>query len=164
MKVESFKNRIREFFFREYLEKLKQKEREIDNEANRRLAEMVSRMDPLEPLMRKHSVVFSDEFERVEDDLDDKSRMMMAMWAYGQKRDPYQKRMIDWIVNTAGNEMLKSPARTNEDRGEILLWGKSQISNMILYRKEIGRLSVIYEEKLAELNGKDFDDEGKLLE
>lgn len=162
--VDTFKNRIREFFFSEYEEKLRQKEKEMNNEVNRRFAEMVSKMDPMEPLLKKYSVVFSEQYERVEDPLDERNRMTMAMWAYGQKRDPYQKRMIDWIINTAGNSMLKLPARTNEDRGEILLWGKAQISNMILYERELRRLSSIYEEKLAQMSGKEFDDEGKLLE
>lgn len=123
-------------------------------EINRRVAEIVSQMDPLYPLLKQYSVIFSEEFERVEEPLDEPSRIGMAMWAYGQKRDPYMKRMIEWIMNSAGNETMKRAPIT----AERTQYGRGQIANMILFRKEIGRLSTIYEELLGRSKGDDFDE------
>ena len=139
------------------VEKLKQ---EIDSKVNQRVAEYISKLDPLEALLRQQSVIFSDEFERVEDQLDEKSKFTMGMWAYGQKRDPYMKRMIDWVINTAGNETIKRAPITVERTQ----YGRAQIANMVLFKQELSRLSSIYEQKLIDMGGKVFDDEGKLID
>jgi hypothetical protein len=155
--VETLKNKIFGFFFRKQINDL---QKEINYETNRRVAEYISKMDPLEPLMKQQSVIFSDEFERVEDQLDANSKITMAMWAYGQKRDPCMKRMMDWVCNTVGNETIKRAPIT----AERTQYGRAQIANIVLLKKEIGRLSLIYEEKLVQMGGKNFDDENKLTD
>lgn len=161
--VESFKTKLLKFFAQDYFEHLRSKEKGIDEEVNRRVAEIVSRMDPFEPLLKEYHGIFSDYFERIEEDLDQAGKTSMAMWAWGQSRDPFMKRMIDWVMNTAGNTMLKTVTRSNEERGEVLMWGKAQIVNMILFKREMGRLAAVYEEILEGMKGDSFD-EDRLVE
>lgn len=121
--------------------------------ANRRYAELVSKMDPLEPLFKNLSIVYSEEFTRVEEKLDDKSQLGFMMWAYGTKNDRYFNFLVDWIINSHGNETLKRAPVTNERT----LYGRAQISSMVLLRAEVGRLSSLYEEKLEEMRQDKFD-------
>lgn len=162
--VDTFKTKILKFFAHDYFEHLQRKERDVDREINMRVAQTILKMDPFEPILKEFHGVFSERFEKVEENLSTRDQIQMAMWAWGQGKDPFMDRMIKWVMDTAGNEMIKSPARTNEDRAQILMWGKAQIANMVLFRKEIGRLSVLYEEILKERNGKEFDDGGLLVD
>lgn len=122
-------------------------------EANQRYAELVSRMDPLDPLFKNLSIVYSEEFTRVEEKLDSKGQLGFMMWAWGQSKDMYFNFLIDWIINSHGNETLKRAPVTNERT----LYGRAQISSMVLLRKEVGRLASLYEEKLEELREDKFD-------
>ena len=161
--VDTFKTKILKFFAKDYYKLIEDKEKILDQEKseielkiNQRVAEIVSHMNPLEVFLAEHNVILSEYYERVEDRLSEQSKLSIAMWAWGQKRDPHMQRMMDWIINTAGNQMLKSPARSNEERGEVLLWGKAQIANILLLKKELGRLASIYERHLNP--DKDFDE------
>lgn len=122
-----------------------------------RVAKIVGQMDPFELIMKEFHGVFSDAVERPDEKLDNRSRIMLWMWGYQQKNDPSFKYMSEWVMNTAGNQMAKAPARSNEERGEVLLWGKAQIASMLLFVKETGRLSSLYEEMLAKQKGEEFN-------
>lgn len=67
-------------------------------------------------------------------------------------------------MNSQGNAMIRAPARTNDERGEILLWGKAQIASMILFVKEVGRLSLLYEDILEKQKGNDFNSDTNTVE
>lgn len=129
-------------------------------ESNRRYAKLVAEMDPFEALFSKLSIVFSKEFTKPGDDLDDPSLMRLAIWAYKENNDPQFNYLLDWIINSHGNETFKSPAKTKEELADRMLYGKAQISSMKLLKKEVGRLSSIYEEYLKKLKGGDDFDEG----
>ena len=148
--VDTFKKRIANFFARDYIREL---ENEVDMRVNRRVAEVLSKMDPFEPLLKEFHGAFSYEFERVEDALDERSKLNMSMWAYAQYRDPFFIRMLEWVMNSAGNQTIK-----RADPTEIrLMYGRAQISTMILLRDEIKRLSSVYEEILEKSKPKSFD-------
>lgn len=153
-KVDTFKTKILRFFASDVYAKLKEKENDFDMRVNQRVGEVILQMDPLLPLLKKHSVIFSEEFTKVEEKLDEPSRLGMAMWAWGQKRDPYMKRMIEWVMNNAGNETIKRAPIT----AERTQYGRAQIANMVLFRDEIGRLSSIYEEIIGGKGDGEFDD------
>lgn len=134
-------------YFKEIEERvLKAEEKALTAEerANQRLVQTLAQMDPLEPAMKEFHGIFSKEFEKPEQKLDERSYLGFIMWAYQQKTDPHFNYMIDWIMNSAGNETIKR-APITEARTQ---YGRAQISNMVLFRKEIGRLSSLYEEKL----------------
>ena len=122
---------------------------------NQRVAEVVFQIDPFEMVMKQYHGVFSQDYEHPEQRLDDRSKLQMMMWAYQQKTDPNFKYLTDWISNTQGNAMIRAPARSNEERGEVLMWGKAQIATMIFLVREIGRLSSLYEEILEKQKGND---------
>lgn len=122
-------------------------------EANRRFADLVMQMDPLEPLFRRLSIVYSKEYTRPEDKLDEKSRLSFIMWAWGQSKDPHFTFLIDWVMNSHGNESLKRAPVTNERT----LYGRAQISSMVLLRDEVGRLASLYEEQLEAMRQEKFD-------
>lgn len=122
-------------------------------EANRRYAEMIMQMDPLEPLMRRFNGIFTEEFDHPEDKLDAGGAMRLKMWGYQQKNDPAFLHMIAWVMNSAGNETIKRAPITNERTQ----YGRAQISNMILLRDEVGRLASAYEEELERRNPKPYD-------
>lgn len=134
-------------------------EQAIQKEVNRRVAETLSKMDPFEPLMKKFHGVFGEEFERPEEQLNESGRFGMLVWGWQQKHDPSFKYMTDWIMNTQANESLKRAPVTPER----ILYARAQISTMILFVKEIGRLSNLYEE-LRDKNKAENLDEGILVE
>lgn len=127
-------------------------------EANRRYAKMIADMDPFEGIFQKLSVVFSKEFTLPGDELDSPSLLRLAMWAYKENGDPQFNYLLDWIINSNGNETFKAKAASKEDLADRMLYGKAQISSMKLLKKEVGRLSGIYEEYLKKMKGDpDFD-------
>lgn len=120
-----------------------------EDEVNFRVAKIINGMDPLEPVLKMYHGVFSDEYERPEDNLDKKSQLNMKMWAHRMYTDPSFKYMTDFIMNTFGNETLKRVPINDEKLAAQRLWyGRAQIATMILFKKEIKRLSSLYEELL----------------
>lgn len=130
---------------------------DVDNRVNQRVADMILKMDPFEQIMKKFHGIFSEEFERVEQKLSDQDRIRLSMWAYHEKEDPSFRYFSDWIMNSLGNQTFKSSARSNKELGEVLMYGKAGIAAMLLYKKEIGRLSSLYEEILQKKNEGNFD-------
>lgn len=115
---------------------------EADNRVNQRVAKIISEMDPFEPLMKQFHGVFSQEYERPEEKLSPQGQLGMAMWGYQQSRDPHFGYMTDWIMNTQANETLKRAPVTTER----VMYGRAQISSMLIFTKEVKRLASIYED------------------
>jgi len=137
----------------DYFRDMDRRVQEAEYSANQRFAEYISKMDPFEPLLKKFHGVFSEEYERVEDKLDARGRLMMMMWGYQQRNDPAFKYMTEWVMNTQGNATIKRGNPT----AETILYGRAQISNMILFVREVNRLGSLYDERLAEDRGDSFD-------
>ncbi len=114
------------------------------DEANLRVAKIIAGMDPWEPVLKLFHGVFSEEYERPEDNLDARSQMSLYMWANHAYKDPGFKYVTDWICNTFGNETLKR-APISAERTQ---YGRAQISSIILFKKEMKRLSNLYEESI----------------
>jgi hypothetical protein len=130
----------------------------IDNTVNQRVARFLSTMDPFEPVLKLYHGVFSEEYERPEDILDEKSKFYMRMWAWQTMKDPNFKYFMDWLANTFGNETLKRvPINDDKLASQRLWYGRAQISTVILLKREIGRLSNGYEEELNKNKPDDFD-------
>lgn len=136
-------------------DELRAREKLLNEEVNRRVAEYVSRLDPFEPLMKEFSGIFSREFERVEDQLNDQGRTTMLAWAWTQAKDPHFQRITDWIIDTQANETLKRAPVTTER----IMYGRAQISGMILLRQEVGRLASLYQKILDGGKGESFSSE-----
>jgi hypothetical protein len=130
----------------------------VDIMVNQRVASLMAHMDPFEPLMKMYNGIFSQEWERPEDKLDERSKLNMRMWAYSQARDPCFKYLTDWIANTQGNATLKKGNPTPD----TILYGRAQISTVMLYKREIGRLSQAYEELLNK--DKEFEISSEVVE
>lgn len=127
-----------------YFLEVERKSKDIDAEVGRRVAEIMSKMDPFEPLLKEFHGVFGEEFERVEEKLDARSSLLIETWGYQQRDDPSFKFMCDWIMNSQGNETLKrAPVST-----ERLLYGRAQIAGIVLLKNEVKRLASLYEERL----------------
>lgn len=121
-------------------------QKETQQIIDRRVAEIMFQMDPYEPLMRKFKGTFSSMYAHPEDNLSDPSKMRMLMLGYQLDDDPSFKFLVDWIMNTHGNQVLRQEKVTRENALDVLLYGKSAISNMILLKREVGRLSSLYKE------------------
>lgn len=132
--------------------KLDEQERLLNETVNQRVAAVLSHMDPFEPLMKEFRGIFSEEFEHPEDKLDARSQLLMRTWGYQQSTDPSFRHMIDWIINTQANETLRHALPT-PDR---ILYGRAQISGMLLFKREVQRLSNAYEEKIQKRD-EEFD-------
>lgn len=117
---------------------------EVDSVANQRVADILSKMDPFEPFFKKYHVIFSTEYERVEDKLNEQSRIQLFQWAYGLHRDPSFIHLVDWIRNTQGNATLRKARNDNE-----WFYGRAAVTVMTSFVDEVGRLSSRYEELLA---------------
>lgn len=131
---------------------LQEKEQKIEEKINSRVAQILMQMDPFEPILRQFHGVFSDEYEQVEERFDEQSKVRMYMWAYGQRDDPQANFLSDFIMNTAGNEVLKR----KEPTPERILYFRSQIANEILRKSEISRLALHYEE-IIKRKDEEFD-------
>jgi hypothetical protein len=136
--------RLVDYFTRHEREKLAERERTISDEVNRRVAQTLAQMDPFEPLLKEFHGIFSEEHERVEDPLDEKGQLQMKIWGWQNSSSPEFKRMTEWVMNTQGNESLKRAAVTPER----ILYGRAQISGMILFVREVERLSEAYKDML----------------
>jgi hypothetical protein len=116
-------------------------ENRIEQGTRQRVAEIILKMDPFEPLMKKCNVIFSEEWEHPEDKLDSQSQLRLFMWAYGQKDDPSFNYLMSWIQNTQGNATIRKS--TNEKEW---FFGRACLAVMTLFVREVGRLSSHYED------------------
>ena len=139
-----------DIFFKKERARLAEREANITLEVNQRVAQTLAQMDPLETLFKEFHGIFSEEHERVEDPLDEKGQLLMRTWAWQNRDHPAFKRLMDWIANTTGNETLKRAPVTTER----ILYGRAQISMVVLLNKEVRRLASAYEDML---NKKDTD-------
>lgn len=131
--IDKIRNKIADFIYPEHI-----------NEANQRVAKIMAGLDPFEPVLKLFHGVFSEEFERPEDKLDVRSQMNMMMFANRTVKDPSFEYLTAWIMNIAGNECLKR-APISVERTQ---YARAQLANMILFKRELQRLSSLYEEML----------------
>lgn len=146
-----FTERIARFLAPHVFEALEKQKQELDLTVNNRVADVLFKMDPFEPLMKKYNVIFSKEWERPEDSLDDVSQLRLFMWAYGVEQDPSFKHVMDWIRNTQGNATLRKGGQE-----EQWLYGRAAVATITLLVREIGRLSTHYRERMRK--GEGFDE------
>ena len=125
---------------RVYGEKLAKAEEII----NQRVAMALMQMDPFEPFMKKYHGIFSKEYERVEDKLDEPSQIHLFTWAYGIKDSPEFKYLTDWILNTQGNNTVRR-AKTEFE----WFYGRAAIATIMLFIDEVSRLASKYQDILA---------------
>lgn len=114
------------------------------HEVNLRVAEIMNKMDPLDPVLKLFHGIFSIEYERPEDKLDERSQFNMKMFAWRTIKDPSFTYLVEWVMNQAANETIKRAPITVER----VQYGRAQLANMILFRRELERLSNLYEEAL----------------
>lgn len=129
--------------------------REAQGKADRKFAELVFKMDPFEPIMRQFHGVFSSQYEHPEDNLNPQSQFILKSFGYKVRDDPGFKFITEWIMNTQGNETLKRSTPTPER----ILYGRAQISGILAFVNEIGRLASLYEEDIEKKQRGDFDGE-----
>lgn len=120
---------------------LAKKEEEVQMHINQRVAEVLLKMDPFEPFLKKYNVIFSEEWDRPEDNLDERSKFRLTMWAYGTKKDPSFLHLINFLRDTQGNATLRKAKNDNE-----WFYGRAAIATLTLFVEEIGRLSSQFEE------------------
>lgn len=117
-----------------------------------RVASVISKLDPFEPLMKEFRGIFSKEYAHPEDKLDAKGQLMMRMWGYQMADDPSFRYMMQWIIDGQGNETLKRAPVTPER----IMYGRAQISGMILFRNEVERLAEAYKDELEKNKTQEF--------
>lgn len=126
-------------------DKIALQRRGIENEVDQRVAQVLLKMDPLEPMMQKFHVIFSKRFSRhPEDDLSPMLKTRLFMWAYGTVEDPSFKHLCDWIRNKQGNNTLQKGRNDAE-----WIYGRAAVATVSLFVDEVGRLSSKYEEMLT---------------
>lgn len=113
--------------------------RNFDYEVSSRVAEIILKMDPFEPLMKKYNVIFSEEWEKPEENLDAPSQIRLFMWAYGIETDPSFRHLTDWIRNTQGNATLQKATHNDE-----WFYGRAAVATISLLVREVGRLASRY--------------------
>ncbi len=153
--LEKIRLTIAAWLFKRELDGILLRQKQLDAEVGKRVADVLAQMDPFEPLMRAMRGIFSSEFEHPEQKLDPKSWLGFTMWAYQQKNDPHFNFLMDWIIDTQANATLKRGNPTPD----AILYGRAQISAPILIKKEVSRLASVYEEYLRKQKGEEFDAE-----
>lgn len=118
---------------------------DLEMQVNSRVADVLFKMDPFEPLIKKYHVVFSEKWDtKPEEALDTMGAMRMFMWAYGTRLDPNFIHLVDWLRNQQGNNTLRKAKNENE-----WFFGRAAVATITLFVEEIGRLSSRYEEIMA---------------
>ena len=138
MKVENIRNKIALFIAPKLLS-------DFESKVNQKVARIISQQDPFELLSRELIGIFSKEYESPEDSLDDRGKLAMKMWGYHQKTDPAFKRMVQYIRDVTGNEMMKRGPMREKD----LWYGRGIIGFCALFNKEVDRLANLYEELMV---------------
>lgn len=131
----------REQELEDYEIELLKREKDMDLEINNRVAEITLKMDPFEPFLKKHNVIFGRDWIHPEDNLDSVSQLRMFMWAYGMIDEPSFKYITNWIINTQGNNTLRKAQSDAE-----WFYGRSAIVTIGLFVDEVGRLASRYKE------------------
>lgn len=153
----NIKEKLGRFFANDYIESVENrilnKEKEIETTINNRVALIVSNLDAIDLLMKDYNGVFSSDFTNPEDKLNDQGKLGMYMYGWQQKNDPYFEHMINFIMDSAGNQTMKGKIMSEEDLKKKMLYGRAQIANMILLRKQVGRLASVYEDILDKKRG-----------
>lgn len=129
----------------------REKEERIQRETDQRVATAVAKIDPFELMMEQYHGIFSKEYAHVEDPLDAHGQLSILSWAHQAHHSAGFKHLTQWIMNTQGNETLKKAVVT-PDR---ILYGRAQISCMLLFVKEVQRLATAYDEMTKEVKGFD---------
>ena len=123
-----------------------------NNTVNARVMDILGKIDVLDYILKDDFRTFSKLYERPEDKLDERSTLSLVTWAYTQDKDPNFEYLIDWIMNTHGNEVLR-----NASNPERVLYGRAQLAVTELLRREIGRLSNVYKDMLEKNKLQEFD-------
>ena len=142
--MNNLRSRIADWIAPERARELQNARRDVQMEVNRRVADVINKLDPFEPAFRKYHVIFSEEFERPEEKLSEQSQFEFFQWAHYMTRDPNWRYLMDWVRNTQGNATVRA-ARTSEEWfvGRAMLF---LVASMI---KEVNRLSTRFEDIIA---------------
>lgn len=146
----TLKAALARWLFSDEFAELERQKKDLEMTVNQRVANVLLQMNPFEPFLRKHNVVFSKEWKNPEDKLDEQSKIRMFMWAAGMVKDPSFRHMTDWIINTQGNNTLRKGTNEHE-----WFFGRAAIITMDLFVSEVGRLASRYNEMLKK--GDDYD-------
>lgn len=121
---------------------LEKRKVDLDMVVNQRVADVLFKMDPFEPLLKKYNVVFSDKWDqKPEESLDSVEVMRLFMWAYGTRSDPSFMHLVDWLRTTQGNNTLRRAKNESE-----WFFGRAAVATITLFIDEVGRLASKYEE------------------
>lgn len=127
-----------------------------ESDSDKRVADIISKSDPMEPLLRGFNGVFDETRERPEDNLSEPDKIHMEMLGHYIHRDPNFHFLMDWILNTHMSAELK---RAKPSQEQIVLgyqYGRAIISVTSLLKREIGRLSALYDQR-RRTGDEDFD-------
>jgi hypothetical protein len=147
--LKDFRKKIAYFLYPQ----IKKDEREIEDNINQRVAMVLSKMNILDYLLKDFHGTFSTEYERPEDKLTERGQLSLKMFGYQQSKDPNFEYLSAWIADHFANDMLRHAAVTPER----ILYGRAQISFVELWKREIQRLSNLYEDELNKNKIQIFD-------
>lgn len=150
--LKQFKVIIRAFLFSDMLDGILAREKNIDNEINERVATILAKMDPFEPLLKKYNIIFSKEYEKPEDRLSDQSRLQLFMWAWAAEKDPSFLFLTEWLRNKQGNATVRKSSTDQQ-----WFFGRAMVASISLFVEEVSRLSSRYKDILAQQDGQGFD-------
>lgn len=139
-----FGERVARLLSPDVFEALEKQGEELEFTVNNRVADALFKMDPFEPFLKKYNVIFSEEWDRPEDRLDQISRIRLFTWAYGIEKDPSFLHLTNWIMNTQGNATLRK-GKTDPE----WFFGRSAIVTIALLVEEVGRLASYYREMIG---------------
>lgn len=121
---------------------------------NQRVAEALTRIDPWELIFKEYGGAFGDQYERPEEKLNANSALQLEMWGWYQTKDPSFEYLIQWMLDTQGNTMVKKGNPTPEN----ILFSRAMIAAPMLLKREARRLASLYQERLDNKN-EEFDSE-----
>ena len=146
--MNNLRSKIADWIAPERARELKEAHLSIQMDVNRRVADVINKLDPFEPAYRKYHVIFSSEYEHPEDKLSDRSQFEFFQWAHYLTRDPNFRHLMDFIRNTQGNATVRA-AKTDQE------WfvGRAMLFLIASLIKEVNRLSTRFEDIISKRDG-----------
>ena len=114
---------------------------------NKRVADIVASLDPMELVLKEYNGSFLKEYERPDETLNEGGKIQMEMWGYQQHTDPCLEKLLEWLANSQANTCIRK-ASTNEQ----WFMGKAMLLCIKIIQREIQRLHNLYEIRIRPID------------
>ena len=148
--MSEFLKKIARYILREEIQALNEVAGFTEQKVSQKVAVIVSKLDPMELVLKKYNGSFLDEYERADERLNEQGRIQMEQFGYQFYNDECFELLMNWVANRQATMTFKK-ARNTED----LLFGQATLLVVEVIKKEVKRLHSLYLERTRPEEGFD---------